>query len=42
MDSFKNNMDKMKELNDKVKQQVRANADKAFDELNAEEAKHQK
>jgi hypothetical protein len=42
MDSFKNNMDKMKELNEKVKQQVRANADKAFDELSAEEAKHQK
>lgn len=42
MDSFKNNMDKMKELNEKVKEQVRANADKAFDELNSEEAKHTK
>ena len=42
MDSFKNNMDKMKELNAKVRDAVRANADKAFDELNAEEAKHQK
>ena len=42
MDAFKNNMDKMKELNEKVKDQVRANADKAFDELSAEEAKHTK
>ena len=42
MDSFKNNLDKMKELNAKVRDAVRANADKAFDELNAEEAKHQK
>jgi len=42
MESFKNNMDKMKELNAKVRDAVRANADKAFDELNAEEAKHQK
>jgi hypothetical protein len=42
MDAFKNNMDKMKDLNEAVKQQVRANADKAFDELNAEEAKHAK
>ena len=42
MDAFKNNMDKMKELNEQVKQAVRANADKAFDELAAEEAKHQK
>src|SRR4030081_1874150 len=33
MDAFKNNMDKMKDLNEAVKQQVRANADKAFDEL---------
>ena len=39
MDSFKNNMDKMKELNAKVRDTVRANADKAFDELSAEEAK---
>jgi len=42
MEGFKNNMDKMKELNAKVRDAVRANADKAFDELNAEEAKHQK
>lgn len=42
MEQFKNGMDKMKELNSKVKDQVRANAEKAFDELNAEEAKHQK
>jgi hypothetical protein len=42
MDTFKSNMDKVKELNEQQKQQVRANADKAFDELNAEEAKRQK
>ena len=42
MDTFKNNMDKMKELNSKVRDAVRANADKAFDELSAEEAKHSK
>lgn len=42
MEQFKNGMDKMKELNAKVRDAVRANADKAFDELNAEEAKHQK
>jgi len=42
METFKNNMDKMKELNAQVRDTVRANADKAFDELNAEEAKHQK
>ena len=41
MDTFKNNMDKMKELNAKVRDAVRANADKAFDELSAEEAKRQ-
>ena len=41
MEQFKNGMDKMKELNAKVRDAVRANADKAFDELNAEEAKHQ-
>src|SRR5438128_11984780 len=41
MESFKNNLDKMKELNAKVRDAVRANADKAFDELSAEEAKHQ-
>jgi hypothetical protein len=40
MDGFKGQMDKMKELNAKVRDQVRANADKAFDELAAEEAKH--
>jgi len=40
MDTFKNGMDKMKELNAKVRDAVRANADKAFDELGAEEAKH--
>ncbi len=33
---------KMKELNAKVREQVKANADKAFDELAAEEAKHTK
>ncbi len=40
MQQFKDGMDKMKELNAKVRDAVRANADKAFDELNAEEAKH--
>jgi hypothetical protein len=42
MDDVKDNMSKMKELNEAVKNAVRANADKAFDELNSEEAKHQK
>ena len=41
MDTFKSNLDKMKELNAKVRDAVRANADKAFDELSAEEAKRQ-
>ncbi|MBS2022867.1 MAG: hypothetical protein JST92_10680 [Deltaproteobacteria bacterium] len=40
MQAFKDGMDKMKELNAAVRDQVRANAEKAFDELNAEEAKH--
>ena len=40
IDGFKGQMDKMKDLNAKVKEQVKANADKAFDELSAEEAKH--
>ena len=40
MAAFANNMDKMKDLNAKVRDAVRANADKAFDELGAEEAKH--
>jgi hypothetical protein len=39
MDSFKANMERMKELNKAVRDAVRANADKAFDELSAEEAK---
>jgi hypothetical protein len=42
MDDVKDNMSKMKELNEAVKNAVRANADKAFDELSAEEAKHTK
>jgi hypothetical protein len=42
MEAFRNSMDKMKELNAKVRDAVRANADKAFDELSAEESKHQK
>ena len=41
METFKANLDKMKELNAKVRDAVRANADKAFDELSAEEAKRQ-
>jgi hypothetical protein len=39
METFKNNMERMKELNKTVREAVRANADKAFDELSAEEAK---
>lgn len=39
MAAFKDSMDKMKELNAKVRDQVKANAEKAFDELAAEEAK---
>jgi hypothetical protein len=41
MESFKTNLDRMKELNARVREAVRANADKAFDELAAEEAKRQ-
>jgi hypothetical protein len=41
MASFKDNLDKMKELNARVREAVRANADKAFDELGAEEAKRE-
>ena len=40
MEGFKGNMDKMKDLNAQVKNAVKANADKAFDELSAEEGKH--
>jgi hypothetical protein len=40
MEQFKGGLDKMKELNAKVRDAVRANADKAFDELSSEEAKH--
>src|SRR5258708_3881830 len=39
MASFKGNLDKMKELTARVREAVRANADRAFDELGAEEAK---
>jgi hypothetical protein len=39
MESFKNNMDRMRELNQKVREAVRANAERAFDEISAEEAK---
>jgi hypothetical protein len=41
MDTFKANLEKMKELSAQVRDAVRANADKAFDELAAEEAKRQ-
>ncbi len=40
-DKFRDGLDQMKQLNAKVRDYVRANADKAFDELNAEQAKHQ-
>lgn len=39
LESFKNNMDKMKELNDKVKEYVRKNAEKLHDQLEKEEEK---
>jgi hypothetical protein len=39
METFKNNMERMKELNKAVRDAVRANAEKAFDELSAEEAR---
>lgn len=42
MENFKSGMDKMKELNAAMRDAVRANADKAFDELAAEEAKRQR
>jgi hypothetical protein len=41
METFKANLEKMKELSAQVRDAVRANADKAFDELAAEEAKRQ-
>lgn len=40
MAAFKKSLDDSKELNAKVRDYVKANAEKAFDELNAEEAKH--
>jgi hypothetical protein len=40
LESFKSNLDSMKELSAKVRDAVRANADKAFDELSQEEGKH--
>ena len=39
LNGMKDGMDKMKELNAKVRDAVRANSDKAFDELAGEEAK---
>jgi hypothetical protein len=41
MEGFKNGMDKMKDLNATVKNAVKANSEKAFDEMAGEEAKHQ-
>lgn len=38
-DKFRDGLDQLKQLNAKVRDYVRQNADKAFDELNAEEAK---
>ncbi len=40
MATFKDNLAKMRELNAAVRDVVRANADKAFDDLSAEEEKH--
>ena len=42
MEQFKGGLDKMKELNARVREAVRANADKAFDELGAEETKRER
>src|SRR5947199_1674798 len=42
METFKANLDKMKELSAQVRDAVRANADQAFDELSAEEARRQR
>jgi hypothetical protein len=39
MVTFKENLDKMKELSAQAREAVRANADKAFDDLSTEEAK---
>lgn len=39
LESFKNNIDKMKELNDKVKEYVRKNAEKLHEQLGKEEEK---
>lgn len=38
-EKFRDGLDQLKQLNEKVRDYVRKNADKAFDELNAEEAK---
>jgi hypothetical protein len=42
VEAFKGNLDKVKDLDDRTKQQVRANADRAFDELSADEARRQR
>ena len=39
IETFKDNLQKMKELSAQVREAVRANAEKAFDEVAAEEAK---
>ena len=40
MSSVKKSLDESKELDSKMRDYVKANAEKAFDELAAEEAKH--
>ncbi len=40
LNSFTNNLDKMKELNTKVRDYVRKNAERSFMDLESEEAKH--
>ena len=40
LESFKNNLDKMKDLNARVRDYVRQNADRAHADLDAEEEKH--
>ena len=41
METFKSNLEKMRELSAQLRDMVRTNAEKAFDELSAEEAKRQ-
>jgi hypothetical protein len=42
VDTFKKDLDKMNELNEQVKRDVRANADRAYSEVTAEDAKQRR